>query len=261
VGGTLDRGRPPGRSADVRSGIGRKSVEQTAGLVDLTAARNEWLFEHLIDDVRAGKVRARERGFAKGEVVFHEEDPGDTIHLVVEGLFAVRASTSAGRDLIISILGAGNVFGEFAVFMSDHIRTSSVTALVAGKTIAVHREELRKALRVRPELVEDLVASVVVKAESTRDRLVELVSVPAELRVLRALLLVDGLDRAEEWIPVTQSDLASLAATTRPTANRVLREEEERGSVRLSRCRVTVMDAERLAKRAGIASAVYGGVS
>jgi CRP/FNR family cyclic AMP-dependent transcriptional regulator len=227
--------------------------EQTSDLIDLTAAtRNEWLFEHLIDDVRGGKVRARERAFSKGEVVFHEDDPGDTLHLVVEGLFAVRTSTSAGRDLIINILGRGNVFGEFAVFMPDHVRTSSVTALVAGRTMAVHRAELLKAMREHPELVEDLVASVVVKAESTRDRLVELVSVPAELRVLRALLLVDGLDRSEEWIPVTQSDLASLAATTRPTANRVLREEEKRGSVRLSRGRVTVVDAARLARRAGV---------
>ena len=60
-------------------------------------------------------------------------------------------------------------------------------------------------------------------------RLVELLAIPADLRVLRALLFVASLDDSEGPVPLTQLDLASLAATTRPTANKVLRGEEERG--------------------------------
>lgn len=38
---------------------------------------------------------ARTRSFSRGEVVFHEGDPGDTIDLIQDGVFAVRASTTA----------------------------------------------------------------------------------------------------------------------------------------------------------------------
>jgi CRP-like cAMP-binding protein len=210
------------------------------------------LFEYLIGDVRSGAVHGKERTFAKGEVVFHEGDPGDTLHLIVDGLFAVRTGTSAGRHLIINILGPGDVVGEFAVFSTEGRRTSDVSALVAGKTVTVDRVQLRKELRTRPELIEELMATVVRKAENTQHRLVELLSIPADLRVLRAVLLLDGMNRPEEAIPLTQSDLANFAATTRPTANRVMREESERGTLELLRGRVTVLDRGRLARRAQV---------
>ena len=214
-------------------------------------ANGRWLFDQLVGEVRAGTVKARIRPFAKGEVVFHEDDPGDTIHLIKKGLFAVRTSTS-GRSLIINVLASGDIFGEFALFSPGGRRTSDVTALIEGETVAVERDALRAALIARPELVEGLMSSVVVKAESTRRRLVELLSISADLRVLRALLFVNGLSDDDEPVPLTQQDLSSLAATTRPTANRVLREEAARGTLTLSRGRVTVVDEQRLAKRARV---------
>src|SRR5436190_7228241 len=212
---------------------------------------SELLYQHLVEEVRAGRVRARKRSFGRGEVVFHEDDPGDTLHLIERGLFAVRTSTAGGRHLIIDVLGVAGVFGEFAVFSDVHRRSTDVDALVPGTTLTIERGELLTALRVRPELTEDLMSAIVAKADNTRRRLVELLSIPAELRVLRAVLLVDGLDPESSAIPLTQHDLASLAATTRPTANRVLREEAARGTLSSARGRVTVTDLGTLARRAG----------
>ena len=210
------------------------------------------LFAHLIELTRLGSLRARSRTFARGEVVFHEGDMGDTIHLIERGLFAVRTSTTAGRSLIINVLATGDVFGEFAVFTAEGRRTSSVTSLAGGATIAIERDDLRALLHDSPDLVDALLSAVVTKAENTRVRLVELLAVPADLRVLRALLFVAALDDSEGPVPLTQLDLASLAATTRPTANKVLRGEEERGALRLSRGGVTILDPVRLAHRARV---------
>jgi CRP/FNR family cyclic AMP-dependent transcriptional regulator len=210
------------------------------------------LFDHLLKAVRAGTVRGRERAYRRGEVVFHEGDLGDTLHLILDGLFAVSTTTSAGRHLIINVLGQGDVVGEFAVFSAQGTRSSDVNALVAGKTLTVDREGLRKALVADHELANHLLATVVSKAENTQFRLVELLSIPADLRVLRAVLLLESLERPEVAIPLTQNDLANFAATTRPTANRVLREESGRGTLELRRGRVTVIDRARLARRAKV---------
>ena len=142
------------------------------------------LFTHLIELTRRGSLRARSRTFARGEVVFHEGDIGDTIHLIERGLFAVRTSTTAGRSLIINVLATGDVFGEFAVFTAEGRRTSSVTSLAGGATIAIERDDLRAVLHDSPDLVDALLSAVVTKAENTRVRLVELLAVPADLRVL-----------------------------------------------------------------------------
>jgi CRP-like cAMP-binding protein len=116
----------------------------------------------------------------------------------------------------------------------------------------VERQQLCLAIGFRPELAEELIATIIGKAESTTQRLVEMLHVPAELRVLRALLSMATLEDASSPVRLTQDELASFAATTRPTANHVLRQEEERGTVALSRGQVMVLDRRRLAERAGV---------
>jgi CRP/FNR family transcriptional regulator, cyclic AMP receptor protein len=51
-------------------------------------------------------------------------------------------------------------------------------------------------------------------------------------------------------IPLTQEDLATMAGTTRPTVNRILREVEMAGVIRLSRARVEIVDQAGLARTA-----------
>jgi len=167
-------------------------------------------------------------------------------------MFAIRASTPSGAILIVDILAPGDVFGEFAVFSNQRRRTTEVTALSSGVTLTVEREQLRAAIGLRPELAEELIATIIGKAESTTQRLVEMLHVPAELRVLRALLSMATLEDAPSPVRLTQDELASFAATTRPTANHVLRQEEERGTVALSRGQVMVLARQRLAERAGV---------
>jgi CRP/FNR family transcriptional regulator, cyclic AMP receptor protein len=212
----------------------------------------EHLFERILAAVEAGHVVANERTFERGDIVFHEGDPGDSLHLVRQGMFAIRASTPSGAILIVDILAPGDVFGEFAVFSNQRRRTTEVTALSPGVTLTVEREQLRAAIGFRPELAEELIATIIGKAESTTQRLVEMLHVPAELRVLRALLSMATVEGVSSPVRLTQDELASFAATTRPTANRVLRQEEERGTVELSRGQVMVLDRQRLAARAGV---------
>jgi CRP/FNR family cyclic AMP-dependent transcriptional regulator len=76
--------------------------------------------------------------------------------------------------------------------------------------------------------------------------------VPADKRVLRRLLELGDLYAEADGatvVPLTQEDLAGLAGTSRATVNRVLREEEARGSVKLGRGRTTVLDRDALARR------------
>jgi CRP/FNR family cyclic AMP-dependent transcriptional regulator len=82
--------------------------------------------------------------------------------------------------------------------------------------------------------------------------LLEALYVPADKRVLRRLLEVGRLYRGGDGpavVPLTQEDLAGLAGTSRATVNRVLREEEARGTVKLGRGRTTLLDEDTIARR------------
>jgi CRP-like cAMP-binding protein len=209
------------------------------------------LFDSLLSEFRAGSLSASSRSFVKGEVVFHEGDLGDSIHLVTNGMFAVRTATPAGTTLILDVLDHGDVFGEFAVFSPSRRRTSDITTLSEGGTLEITRDDLRATLENRIDITEGFVSMIVEKADHTSRRLVDLLYIPAELRVLRAVLELAGNEEGVE-VGLTQQDLASFAATTRPTANRVLREEAARGTISIARGRISVVDAKRLARRAKV---------
>src|SRR5262245_33604145 len=105
------------------------------------------------EDVRALLSIARRRKFGRGEVVFHEGDPADTLHLVDKGRFGVRTQTALGDTAILSVLGPGDMFGELALLDvgEPQPRSATVSALEAAETRSVHRMDFERLRREHPE--------------------------------------------------------------------------------------------------------------
>jgi CRP/FNR family cyclic AMP-dependent transcriptional regulator len=195
---------------------------------------------------------ARRRRFARGQVVFHRGDPADSLHLVLKGHFSARVVTQRTDSVMVAIHGPGEAFGELAL-VDPVPRSTTVTAVEAGETLAIGREDFERMRRDYPEVNDVLVQLLAARVRSASDRLLEAIFVPAETRVLRRLLeLVQHYGEAEAGtsISLTQEDIAALAATSRATANRVLRAEQERGSLRLARGKTIVLDPADIARRA-----------
>jgi len=91
------------------------------------------------DDRRRVLSLARRRRFAKGEPLFHEGDPGDTLHLIAKGHIALRVTTPLGDTATLLVLGPGDHFGEMAV-ISPAPRNASAVALEPVETMAIHRD-------------------------------------------------------------------------------------------------------------------------
>jgi CRP/FNR family transcriptional regulator, cyclic AMP receptor protein len=195
----------------------------------------------------------RRRRFERGQVVFHRGDPADSLHLVLKGRFSARVVTQRTDSVVVAIHGPGEAFGELAL-VDPVPRSTTVAAVETGETLAVGREDFDRVRRDYPEVNEVLIRLLAARVRSASDRLLEAIFVPADTRVLRRLLeLVEryGQNEAGTSISLTQEDIAALAATSRATANRVLRAEQERGTLRLERGRTIVLDPTDIARRAG----------
>ena len=196
---------------------------------------------------------ARRRTFARGEVVFHHDDPADTVHLIVSGRFAVRVRTPVGDTAILTVLGPGELFGEVALLGTEQRRTATVEALEAAETRSIFRDDFHHLRASHPGVSEVLIAILVGEVRRLSRHLLEALYVSSDKRVLRRLVELAGLygtaDADEVTIPLRQDDLAGLAGTSRATVNRVLRQEEGRGTVALARGKVTVTDRVALERR------------
>ena len=125
-------------------------------------------------------------------------------------------------------------------------------ALEKGETLSVHELDFGRLRTERPETADVLIAILAAQVRRLSMHLAEALYVPADTRVRRRLLEMTEIygEGEEVTVPLTQEELASLAGTSRATVNRVLREEEEFGTLRLSRGRSTVTDAAGLRRRA-----------
>lgn len=200
------------------------------------------------EDVHRVLEVARRRTFARGEVVFHRDDPADSLHLVVRGRFGARVVTPLGDSVLIDVLGPGQSFGELALLQDDARRSATVEALETGETRSVFRDDFSALQRRHPGVKDVLLRLLAAQLRHSTDRVVEAHYVDAETRVRRRLVeLAETYERGV--VPLRQEDLAALAGTSRATVNRVLRDEEKLGAVALARGRTTVLDREALQGR------------
>ncbi len=199
--------------------------------------------------------RSRRRSFGRGEVVFHRGDPADVIHFIGKGCFAVRIATPLGDTAVLAILGPGEMFGEIALLQAGGLRSATVSALEPAVTRSIRKIDFEAIQDRHPEVTQLLVVTLAGQVRRLSDALVDALYVPADRRVIRRLADVCGRyatgDGDAVTVPLTQDELAELAGTSRATVNRVLREAERRGLLRLGRGRIDVLDAAALRRRAG----------
>jgi CRP/FNR family transcriptional regulator, cyclic AMP receptor protein len=214
----------------------------------------EWaLLNGVPEEVRRRVLAgARLRRFARGEVVFHEGDPGDTLHLIAKGRVAVRTTTALGDTATLAVLGAGDFFGELAL-LEERPRTASIVALEKTETLALHRDDFDEISRDHPSIYAFLAHVLGAQVRRLSGQVMDALYVPAEKRVLRRLgelARVYGDREGEVTIPLTQEDLATMAGTSRATVNRVLGDAEKAGFVNVGRMKISVVDRTALEKHA-----------
>jgi CRP-like cAMP-binding protein len=200
------------------------------------------------------------RRFRQHEVVFHEDDPGDSLHIVDGGLFVARSSSTLGHVLLVNVFEAGSIFGELAVLDEGSRRSATVSAARNGRTRVLRRDDLSRLRQGRsgPAIDQFLFRVLIERNRRLNDQLIDLLFTPAPRRIQRQLLRLEDLGLGPDghgWIAVTQEDLAQMTATTRATVNRVLRDLERRGTVQLGRGRVRVSDRRRLQQICGHSAA------
>jgi CRP/FNR family transcriptional regulator, cyclic AMP receptor protein len=198
-------------------------------------------------------ARLRRQTYRRDEVIFHQGDPADTLHLIATGYVSVRVTLRGGEYVVVAILGPGDTFGELALIGDANTRRATIAALEPTETLVLGRQEFERLRTSYPGIDRFLVGLLSARLEKVNNRLLEALYVPAEKRVMRRLLYLCELyarDDQQIIIPVTQEMLASIAGTTRPTANQVLRRLAASEIVAVNRSQITVLDRRGLQHRA-----------
>ncbi len=210
-----------------------------------------------LDDEAASALRSSmsENRLRRGEVLFHEGDPGDKLYIVTDGKVKLGRSSSDGRENLLAILGPGQMFGELSLF-DPGPRSATVTAVTETSFLSLSHDDLLRWLEGRPGVSLGLLAQLAARLRKTNEVVADLVFSDVPGRVAKALLdLADRFGRtADDGVHVhhdlTQEELAQLVGASRETVNKALADFASRGWLRLEPRSVVIHDVERLRRRA-----------
>ena len=192
---------------------------------------------------------------SKGEVLFHEGDTEDRLYVVVAGKIKLGRSGSAGRENLLAILGPGQMFGELSLF-DPGPRSSTATAVTACEIRTLEHDELMTWLTGHPEVAHGLLGQLAARLRRANDVVADLVFSDVPGRVAKQLLELARRfgDKRDDGVHVhhdlTQEELAQLVGASRETVNKALADFAARGWIRLEPRSVTLLDVERVERRA-----------
>lgn len=191
----------------------------------------------------------------RGETLFKEGDLGDRLYIVTEGKVKLGHTSEDGRESLLAVLGPGEILGELTLF-DPGPRTATATAVTPATLLYLDHKDLSAILDTNPKLAEHMLKALAQRLRRTNESLSDLVFSDVPGRVAKALL--DLADRfgtpTDEGVHVphdlTQEELAQLVGASRETVNKSLADFVSRGWIRLEGRAVTLLDVDRLARRA-----------
>ena len=198
----------------------------------------------------------RGRRFRRGEVLFHEGDPGDALFVVASGAVKVVVPSEEGEEAILVTLRRGDFLGELAL-LDGAPRSASAIALESTEALALPRDQFRALVAAEPAIRDALLTALAAELRRLTTHVAELHFLDLTGRLaarLTRLAEEHGERQANGAIrldaPLTQSDLAAMIGATRQSVNKLLGEFEDAGLLRMDRDSILVPDVVKLSRAA-----------
>ena len=233
---------------------GERQKERRALLASspLFAKLTERELDALVQVARLEKASAREE-------LCHKGDTARQIFLIVSGRLKAMTTSSDGDDVVFSIMGPGEVFGEIGVLAGGQ-RTATIVAIDHCELLVIDRRDILLVLRSQPEvaikLLEVLANRCRLVSELMED--VQFLNLPA--RLAKKLLHLAGAYGIEVGnglkidLKLSQTELGDLIATTRESINKQMRLWAEEGILSMEQGYVTIHRIDSLESLAALTS-------
>jgi CRP/FNR family cyclic AMP-dependent transcriptional regulator len=194
---------------------------------------------------------ARERAYPKNSVILFEDDPGDALYVVAQGQVKVVLIGEDGREVILSVLGPGEFFGEMAL-IDDEPRSAHVIAMEDSGLLVLRREDFQGILRQSPGIALALLRELSRRLRRVDEKVGSLVLLDVNGRVAQLLLDLADEEKGDRITRrLTHHTIAQMIGSSRETVSRTMRELVDKGLIQVSRRDIVIRDRPTLEAAAG----------
>jgi len=187
-------------------------------------AQTETLYESA--EGKAVSVR-----FRRGDRIALESGKQRYVFVIMEGELKSCATTEAGKEIIVDMLGPGQYFGEMA--LEGEPRSASVMTLEPSRLSIVEREQFKRFLATSPDAAYALVVTLIRRARNLTRAVGDLALLDVYGRVARLLLDHAREDNGRLVVTdrMTQQEIAKRVGASREMVWRILDDLREGGYI------------------------------
>jgi len=203
------------------------AITDTLGAIPLFAGLRQ-------PELEALAQRMRQRRYRESEAIFHRDDPGAALYVILKGRVKIHNEGADGTDIIITVLKAGEFVGELSLLDGSE-RSADATTMEPTEMLMLTRGELEAAIERHPRIAMNMLASLASRLRTSTHSIETLSALDVRGRIARVLL--DLAEKHGEPIEggtrinarLTQGELAAHVGASRESVNKVIGQYRRRG--------------------------------
>jgi CRP/FNR family cyclic AMP-dependent transcriptional regulator len=207
------------------------------------------------EEIDAILAHAQVAKYPAGAQIVAKGDQGNSMMAVLNGRLSISTPSLDGRQVVLSMLHDGDIFGEIAL-LDGKERTADVNALTDCEILIVSRRSFWPLLERRPDVCMNLMLVLCERLRHTTEQIEDLAFLDLEARMAKALLHLAEESGAGEVrakpvaLRISQRELGELVGGSRESINKHLHEWKQSGIVTTERGMIVILDMVALAERA-----------
>jgi CRP/FNR family cyclic AMP-dependent transcriptional regulator len=194
----------------------------------------------LLQYARVERHRAGQEIFAKGS-------PGQSMFAVLRGTVKISAPSPAGKEIVLNLIGPGEIFGEIAL-LDGLERSGDAAAMTDCELLTLNRRDVIPILEKRPDICMTLLKILCERLRRTSEQVEDVLFRHLEGRLAKALLqLADNVGRRHAAgisvdLPLSQQELGNIVGGSRESVNKQLQVWQKAGLLTLAKGSITIRD-------------------
>jgi CRP/FNR family transcriptional regulator, cyclic AMP receptor protein len=196
------------------------------------------LKEDLLREIAA---RGGVKRYAAQTVIINEGDSADALFIILSGRVKVYAANEAGKEVILTTLGAGEYVGELA--LDGGVRSASVMTLEPTTCAVVGGANLREFIVAHPDFAQHLIINLIRRLRRLTDSVKSLALEDVYSRIIGLLQALSTPEGGRRVIAqkLTQQDIAEHVGSSREMVSRVFKELTTGGYVAVDAGRIVIL--------------------
>jgi CRP/FNR family cyclic AMP-dependent transcriptional regulator len=213
--------------------------------VSTTVLRAVPLFSGVPDEqLRMLATVVTRKSVSRGSTIMVAGDPTDSLYIILSGRLKVMMSDAEGKEVILSILGPGEFFGEMGL-IDDAPRSASVVAIEPCELLSIAKRDFSKCLAENFEMAMAVMRGLVRRLREADRKIGSLALLDVYGRVARLLLdmadTVDGQKMVTKRLP--KQDIAKMIGASREMVSRVMKDLQLGGYIEMRGSTIVLHDS------------------